>query len=98
VAAIVRPESVALAPADGAWVTVSARVTDIAYLGPHVSCVVETPDGGTLSMTVPSSSVDRMLDVGDRCEIGWPQAAMWVLSVDPEGLAAAELDAAPAGA
>jgi spermidine/putrescine transport system ATP-binding protein len=98
VAAIVRPESVALSPSDGGWVTVAAVVTDIAYLGPHISCVVETPGGDSLSLTVPSSAVDRVLAVGDRCEIGWPQAAMWVLPVDPEGLAAAELDPAPAGA
>jgi spermidine/putrescine transport system ATP-binding protein len=98
VAAIVRPESVALSPVDSEWVTVAAVVTDIAYLGPHVSCVVETPGGDSLSLTVPSSAVDRVLAVGDRCEIGWPHAAMWVLPADPEGLAAAELDAAPAGA
>jgi len=78
-------------------VTVRARVSDISYLGPHASCVVETPDGEQLAMNVRSGAVDHMLNVGDSCEIGWPHSAMWVLPVDPTGFAAAHPDVAPAG-
>jgi spermidine/putrescine transport system ATP-binding protein len=97
VSAIVRPESVALSPSDAAWVTIPARVVDIAYLGPHVSCVVETPEGELMALNMPSVGGDRVLDVGDRCEVGWPHSAMWVLPLDPEALAAADPDVASVG-
>jgi spermidine/putrescine transport system ATP-binding protein len=96
VAAIVRPEAVELSPSQPSWVTVRAQVSDISYLGPHASCVVETPDGEQLAMNVRSGAVDHMLNVGDSCEIGWPHSAMWVLPVDPTGVAAAHPDVAPA--
>jgi spermidine/putrescine transport system ATP-binding protein len=80
VLAIVRPESVDPFPRGERWVTVSARVLDLAYLGPQVHCMIETAGGDHLAMTV--GSLDQSLSVGDRCEVGWPWSAIWVLPAD----------------
>ena len=56
-------------------------MVDVAYLGPHVSCVVRTPDGELLTMI---GDPHQELGVGDACTIGWPQASMWVLPLGPE--------------
>jgi ABC-type Fe3+/spermidine/putrescine transport system ATPase subunit len=80
VLAIVRPESVDPFPRGERWVTVSARVLDLAYLGPQVHCVIETAEGDHLSMTV--GSLDQSLSVGDSCQVGWPWSAIWVLPAD----------------
>jgi spermidine/putrescine transport system ATP-binding protein len=90
VALIVRPESVLIAPEGPGRTTVSAQVLDVAFMGPHVSCVVETPDG--VSMTLIADGHET-LAAGDRCDIGWAHAATWVLPLDAEAAAeAAEVD------
>jgi len=90
VAVIVRPESVLLAAGGDGWTTVDAQVTDVAFLGPHVSCVVETPDGASMTLIADGHEA---LAPGDRCQIGWSHAAAWVLPLDPQAAAeAAELD------
>ncbi len=79
VCAIVRPESIApQAPGDGA-VGMAARITDLAYLGHHVSCVLETDAGEQLTISVrqPGSH----LAVGAQCELSWPFEATWLLPV-----------------
>jgi len=81
ICAIIRPEDVRPAPHPDGWATVSATVVDVAYLGPHVSCVVRTPDGELLTMI---GDPHQELGVGDACTIGWPQASMWVLPLGPE--------------
>ena len=90
VALIVRPESVLIAPEGPGRTTVSAQVLDVAFMGPHISCVVETPDG--VSMTLIADGHET-LATGDRCDIGWAHAATWVLPLDAEAAAeAAEVD------
>jgi ABC-type Fe3+/spermidine/putrescine transport system ATPase subunit len=89
VCAIVRPEAVRVGAQGEGWVTVPARVADVAYLGPHLSCVVETPGGAIVTLT---ASADERLEPGDQCEVGWPHEAMWVLPLDPS--AAAEIEEA----
>lgn len=90
VALIVRPESVLIAPAGGGRTTVSALVLDVAFMGPHISCVVETPDGVTMTLIADGHET---LAAGDRCDIGWAHAATWVLPLDAEAAAeAAEVE------
>jgi len=90
VALIVRPESVLVAPEGAGRTSVSAQVLDVAFMGPHISCVVETPDG--VSMTLIADGHET-LAAGDRCDIGWAHAATWVLPLDAEAAAeAAEID------
>ncbi len=81
ICAIVRPEAVELAPSVDGWTTVSARVLDLSYLGPHVSCVLETPGDELVTMSLRAGA-EMVLSVGDRCEIGWPPSATWVLPAD----------------
>jgi spermidine/putrescine transport system ATP-binding protein len=80
VQAIVRPEAVEPFGRGEHWLTVSGRVLDLAYLGPQVHCMIETAGGDQLAMTV--GSLDQSLAVGDRCEVGWPWSAIWVLPAD----------------
>jgi spermidine/putrescine transport system ATP-binding protein len=90
VAVIVRPESVLIAGGGDGWTTVDAQVTDVAFLGPHVSCVVETPDGESMTLTADGH---QTLTPGDRCQLTWSHAATWVLPLDEQAAAeAAELD------
>ncbi len=90
VAVIVRPESVLLAPQGEGWTTTPAHVVDVAFMGPHVSCLVETPDGTPMTLIADGRET---LAAGDACEIGWSQTATWVLPHDAEAAAeAAEVD------
>ena len=90
VAVIVRPESVLLAPQGEGWTTTPAHVVDVAFMGPHVSCLVETPDGTSMTLIADGRET---LAAGDACEIGWSQTATWVLPHDAEAAAeAAEVD------
>jgi spermidine/putrescine transport system ATP-binding protein len=92
VAVIVRPESVWLTPMGEDWTTVPARVTDVAFLGPHISCVVETEGGVTMTLIADGH---QPLAAGDRCEIGWSPAATWVLPLDEQAAAEAAEAADP---
>jgi spermidine/putrescine transport system ATP-binding protein len=79
VCAIVRPEAIAPhTPQDGE-AGMAARITDLAYLGHHVSCVLETEAGEQLTITVrqPGSH----LAVGAQCELSWSFDATWLLPV-----------------
>jgi spermidine/putrescine transport system ATP-binding protein len=86
VAVIVRPESVLLAPGGPDWTSVPARVLDVAFLGPHISCVVEAEDGTTMTLIADGH---QPLAAGDRCDIGWAPTATWVLPLDDEAAAEA---------
>ncbi|MEI5617127.1 TOBE domain-containing protein, partial [Streptomyces brasiliscabiei] len=59
--------------------SITATITDIAYLGHHVSCVLETSGGEPLTISVrqPGSH----LAVGARCELSWPYEATWLLPI-----------------
>ncbi|MFN8205433.1 MAG: ABC transporter ATP-binding protein [Solirubrobacteraceae bacterium] len=96
VCALVRPESVELAPSASGWTTVSACVVDLSYLGPQVTCVLETPGDEQVTMSLRSGMIGA-LAVGDTCEIGWPHTALWALPADPqaEDAPAADAGAAP---
>ena len=80
VRAIVRPEAVEPFGRGERWVTLPGRILDLSYLGPQMHCVVETDTGDHLSMTV--GSLDHSLSPGDRCDVGWPWSAVWVLPAD----------------
>ena len=86
VAAIVRPESVWLSPTDPDWTRVPARVLDVAFLGPHISCVVEAEDGTTMTLIADGH---QQLGAGDRCDIGWAASATWVIPLDEQAAAEA---------
>lgn len=84
--AIVRPESVALAPrpsgaADGPPgepdIAIAVTIADVAYLGHHVSYVAETSSGRQLSLSV--SDHTRELSVGESCHVSCPSAAVWLV-------------------
>ncbi len=76
--AIVRPEAILPQPPEPARAGVSARIVDLAYLGHHVSCVLETSAGAQLAMrmTQPRSA----LAVGQQFEVSWPFDAIWLLA------------------
>jgi spermidine/putrescine transport system ATP-binding protein len=86
VAVIVRPESVWLSPSDPGWTRVAARVVDVAFLGPHVSCVVEAEDGTTMTLIADGH---QPIAAGDRCDLGWAPTATWVLPLDEQAVAEA---------
>jgi spermidine/putrescine transport system ATP-binding protein len=79
VTAIVRPEAITLSPPRTCSVVASARVTDVAYLGGHVSYVLDIGRGMQLTMTANSGESGSMLVVDDGCEVGWPETATWLL-------------------
>jgi spermidine/putrescine transport system ATP-binding protein len=79
VTAIVRPEAITLSPPRTGNVVASARVTDVAYLGGHISYVLDIGQGMQLTMTANSGESASMLAVDDGCEVGWPPAATWLL-------------------
>jgi spermidine/putrescine transport system ATP-binding protein len=91
VAAIIRPEDVHVGPhPDGA--SLSGTIVDVAYLGPHVTCMVQLPGGEQLAMIADARET---FSLGDACEVGWSPSAMWLLPLDASAAAeAAELDAA----
>ena len=78
VCAIVRPEAICRRrrPTSAG---ITARLTDIAYLGHHVSCVVETESGRQLTVSMRQAGVK--LEVGDDCMLRWPFDATWLLPV-----------------
>jgi spermidine/putrescine transport system ATP-binding protein len=92
VAVIVRPESVWLSPGADDWTVVPARVLDVAFMGPHISCVVETQDGVTMTLIADGH---HPLAAGDRCEVSWSPAATWVLPLDAQAAAEAAEAADP---
>jgi spermidine/putrescine transport system ATP-binding protein len=78
--AIVRPEAISPEPVVAGRAGVSASVVDLAYLGHHVSCVLETRGGVQLAMSV--SRPVAGLAVGEPCELSWSFDAIWLLGVD----------------
>ena len=79
VSAVVRPEAIVLNPPGVCNVVIPARVTDVAYLGGHVSYVLDVGRGMQLTMSLTSGESAAMLSVDDECQIGWPQTATWLL-------------------
>ena len=58
----------------------TARITDAAYLGPHVTCRVERPDGWTASITLPSHRRrGHGLAEGEALRFGWDHDATWLV-------------------
>jgi spermidine/putrescine transport system ATP-binding protein len=84
----VRPEAVALLPADAEG-AVRARVDQAAYLGNTVSYQVVTAGGLTVSVLTPKSGI--RLPVGSEVAITWPAADALVLG----GTSVAQEEVAP---
>jgi spermidine/putrescine transport system ATP-binding protein len=86
--AIVRPEAISAEPVSDGRAGITATVTDLAYLGHQISCVMETAAGVQLTMSVhqPHSPVA----VGSSYELSWPLDAVWVLARDEAGARAAD--------
>ena len=80
VRAIVRPEAILTGAPQPGEAGISARLTDIAYLGHHVSCVAHTDDGRQLAINLPQAHVS--LSVGADCTFRWPFEAIWLLAAD----------------
>ena len=81
VRAVVRPEAISTGTPQPGEAGISARLTDIAYLGHHVSCVAHTDQGGQLAVSMPQAHVS--LSVGADCMFRWPFEAIWLLAADP---------------
>jgi spermidine/putrescine transport system ATP-binding protein len=79
VRAIVRPEAISTGAPGSEEAGISARLTDIAYLGHHVSCVAQTANGRQLAISMPQVGVK--LEVGADCMLHWPFDATWLLPV-----------------
>jgi spermidine/putrescine transport system ATP-binding protein len=80
--AIVRPEAISPRAAAPGYAHVAARVTDLAYLGHHISCVVETSSGAQLTISVRQP--DPSLAVGESCELSWPFDAIWLIAMSAQ--------------
>jgi spermidine/putrescine transport system ATP-binding protein len=83
VRAIVRPEAISTGAPQAEEAGISARLTDIAYLGHHVSCVAQTANGRQLAISMPQVGVK--LEVGADCMLRWPFDAIWLLPVEDTG-------------
>jgi len=80
--AIVRPEAISTGTIQPGEAGISARLTDIAYLGHHVACVAHTTDGGLLSISIPQAHAS--LTVGADCTFRWPFEAIWLVAAEGE--------------
>jgi spermidine/putrescine transport system ATP-binding protein len=80
VRAIVRPEAISTGAPQANEAGISARLTDIAYLGHHVSCVAQTANGRQLAISMPQVGV--RLEVGVDCMLRWPFEATWLLPAE----------------
>jgi spermidine/putrescine transport system ATP-binding protein len=80
VRAIVRPEAISTGAPQADEVGISALLTDIAYLGHHVSCVAQMADGPQLAVSMPQAHVK--LEVGAECTLRWSFDAIWLLPAD----------------
>jgi spermidine/putrescine transport system ATP-binding protein len=87
VCAIVRPEAISPEPAQAGRAGLTATVLDLAYLGHQISCVMETPAGAQLTMSVHQHH--SPIAVGSSYEFSWPLGAVWVLARDDAGARAA---------
>jgi spermidine/putrescine transport system ATP-binding protein len=87
VCAIVRPEAISQEPARAGRAGLTATVLDLAYLGHQISCVVHTPGGAQLTMSVHQHHAP--MAVGSSYEFSWPLAAVWLLARDDAGARAA---------
>ena len=80
VRAVIRPEAISTGAPQPGEAGISARLTDIAYLGHHVACVAHTDDGRQLAISMPQAHVS--LSVGAECAFRWPFEAIWLLAAD----------------
>ena len=87
ICAIVRPESVSVAPPSGDRAGARARVVDMAYLGHQISCELECDNGVGLTMSV--HHLQQPVEVGSHYEVSWPLSSVWLLPRDDAGAQAA---------
>ena len=87
VCAIVRPEAISPEPAGPGRAGLTATVTDLAYLGHQISCVVQTEAGAQMTMSMHQHHTG--IAVGSRYEFSWPLESVWVLARDDAGARAA---------
>jgi spermidine/putrescine transport system ATP-binding protein len=80
VRAIVRPEAISTGAPQADEAGISARLTDIAYLGHQVACVAQTANGRQLAMNIPQAHVK--LEVGTDYVLRWPFDAIWLLPAE----------------
>ena len=87
VCAIVRPEAITPAPVQEGRAGTSATVIDLAYLGHQISCIVQTPAGAQLTMSMHQHH--SPIAVGSSYEFSWPLESVWLLARDDAGARAA---------
>ena len=87
VCAIVRPEAISPAPVQEGRAGISATVIDLAYLGHQIACIVQTPSGAQLTMSMHQH--DSPISVGSSYEFSWPLESVWLLARDDAGARAA---------
>jgi spermidine/putrescine transport system ATP-binding protein len=93
VAAIIRPEDVRVGPLPAEWTTLAGVVSDVAYLGPHVSCVVAV-GADTIMLTADARET---FTLGAAVDVGWSPDATWVLPLDATAAAAVVDESATVG-
>ena len=86
-AAIVRPEAISVTPTADGRSGVTATVVDLAYLGHEVSCLLEMPDGGQVSMSLRQQV--EPIEVGRSYAVSWRADDVWLLARDDAGAQAA---------
>jgi spermidine/putrescine transport system ATP-binding protein len=86
-AAIVRPEAISVTPGADDRSGVTATVVDLAYLGHEISCLLETPDGGQVTMSLRQQL--EPIEVGRSYGVSWRVDDVWLLARDDAGAQAA---------
>ncbi len=86
-AAIVRPEAISVTPGADGRSGVTATVVDLAYLGHEISCLLQTPDGGQVSMSLRQQA--EPIEVGRSYAVSWRVDDVWLLARDDAGAQAA---------
>ena len=86
-AAIVRPEAISVTPGADGRSGVTATVVDLAYLGHEISCLLETPDGGQVTMSLRQQL--EPIEVGRSYGVSWRVDDVWLLARDDAGAQAA---------
>jgi spermidine/putrescine transport system ATP-binding protein len=85
--AIVRPEAISITPGADDRSGITATVVDLAYLGHEISCLLEMPGGGQVSMSLRQQA--EPIEVGRSYGVSWRVDDVWLLARDDAGAQAA---------
>ncbi|GAB2843237.1 ABC transporter ATP-binding protein [Actinocorallia aurea] len=77
---ILRPEVVAIEPADPTDFTCAGTVEDISFLGAQTSVRMGLPDGRSVKAEMPSRNLPADLRPGGTARVGWQARDLWLVA------------------